>query len=105
MNLFLIPTYGSAQAFHDLFERFPARPDPLEREARQRLVDDVQLRQEVVAIGLDVDQPGRELAAPGRLVQALERADLVGRIVAFFQLLQESFDPSCIVTSWTDPGS
>ena len=59
-----------------------ARPDALERQAGQRLVDDVQLREEVVAIRLDVDQAGRELAAARRLVQPLQRADLVGRVVA-----------------------
>ena len=49
--------------------------------AGQRFVDQVQLRQEVVAIRLDVDDPGRELAAPRGFVQALQRVDLVGRVV------------------------
>lgn len=51
------------ERFHDLVQRFLARPHALERQGGQRLVDDVQLGQEVVAIRLDVDQAGRELAA------------------------------------------
>ena len=60
---------------------------------RQRFVDDVQLGQEVVAIGLDVDQAGRELAAARGFVQPPERADLVGRVVVFFELLQQQLRP------------
>ena len=77
------------QAFHDLFERLAARPHPLERQRRQRFVDDVQLRR-----GSRRD-PARCRSRPvansprrARLVQTLQRGDLVGRVVVLFELLQ-----------------
>src|SRR5438128_7181688 len=39
---------------HDFFERFLAWPQFLERQKRERLVDDVQERQEIVAVRFDV---------------------------------------------------
>src|SRR5437763_493578 len=65
------------EAVHDLFQRLRPRPDAIERQRRQRFVDDVQLRQEVVAIRLDVNDAGGELAAPRGLVQPFQRTDLV----------------------------
>src|SRR5437762_909874 len=81
------------QPLHDLLERVASRPDALERQRRQRLVDDVQEREEIVAIRLDVDQAGRELAAARGLVQPLHRVDLVGRIVRLLELLQNQLRP------------
>src|SRR5204863_9924586 len=77
------------KTFHNLIERLPARTHSLQRQRRQRLVDEVQLFEEIVAVGLDVDESGRKLAAPRRLVQAFERRDLVRRIVRLLELLQE----------------
>ena len=74
--------------------------DALERQARERLVDDVQLGEEVVAIRLDVDQAGGELAAAraSRAAASARRSCRSGRSSSssFFRY---SFDPSCIVTS------
>src|SRR4051812_11883023 len=74
------------EPFHDFFEGLGAGTGARQRQRRERLVHDVQLRDEVVAVRFDVDQSGRELAAAGGLVQPLHRVQLVGRIVVLFQL-------------------
>src|SRR2546423_952107 len=48
---------------HDEIKYVAARPHAVEGQRRERLVDDVELRQEVVLVGLDVENPGRKLAA------------------------------------------
>src|SRR5215468_990377 len=78
----------SAQPLHDLFEGFLPGTEALQRQRCERLIAHIQLREEVVAIGLDIDETGGELAAPRRLVEALQRVDLVGRIVGLLELLQ-----------------
>ncbi len=60
-----------AEAFHDFVERFLARPHAFERQVPERLVDDVELCEEVVSIRLDVDETGGELTTPLDFVQPL----------------------------------
>ena len=48
----------------------------VDRQRRQRLVDEIQLGDEVVLVGLDVDDAGRELAAARGLVQQRMRRSL-----------------------------
>src|SRR6266516_391622 len=66
---------------HDEVENFAPRADAVERQSREGVVDEVQLGQEVVLVGLDVEDAGRELAAVRCLVQQAHRGQLVGRVV------------------------
>src|SRR5262245_60322714 len=52
----------SAQPLHDLLEGFLPGTEALQRQRGERLIAHVQLREEVVAIGLDIDETGGELA-------------------------------------------
>ena len=77
----------------------------LERQGGQRLVDHVQLLEEIVAVGLDVDEARRELAAPRRLVQrrAAPRSCRSDRSLPRASS-GTGVEPSCIFTSWVVPG-
>src|SRR5450756_1362123 len=68
-----VPTFRGAlaQRVHDRIERLARRPRLLGRQRRERLVDYVEERQEIGAIGLDIDQAGGKLATGGRLVDCL----------------------------------
>ena len=50
-------------------------------QRRQRLIDDAEKLDEVLLVGLDIEDPGCVLAPCHRFVQLPERADLVGRLV------------------------
>src|SRR3989338_6109800 len=76
-----------AKAVHDLVERLLARSHSRRRQRGQRLVDQVQRRKEIVAVGLEIDQAGRKLAAPGNLAEPREGGNLVGWVEDLVELL------------------
>src|SRR5829696_4849806 len=61
-ELRLRPSVSAVLVHHELEDLTPGA-DAVERQRRERLVDDVQLREEVVLVGLDVENARRELAA------------------------------------------
>ena len=53
----------SAQAVHHLVEHLASRPHAFERQGRQRLVDQIEHRDEILFVRLHVEHPRRELPA------------------------------------------
>ncbi len=69
-------------------KHFAPWPHPLGRKRGQRLVDDVEKLQEIGLVGLYIKDAGRELAAPGRLVNRPDSVESVGGVVILGHLLQ-----------------
>src|SRR5215472_9928297 len=84
---------GLPESVHDLVEHRLRRPDLLRGQEGQRLVGQVQEVDEVVLVGLDVEDAGGKLAAARGLVEEPGGRQLVGRVVILGYLAQEELRP------------
>ena len=75
---------------HDRVEHFAARTDAVERQRRERLVDQVQLRQKSSLSGSMKRMPVANSPRACRLVHQPHRRELVGRVVVLGDLLQDT---------------